>query len=106
MDSIQMIVISGQVPSHAIGEDAPGCDTVGITSLMKHNFLVKDVRQLAETVKSLLYRDDRASGPVLIDIPKDISNQKTTYHYPKEIEMRIIAQSIRGMLAKFAKRFN
>ena len=91
MDSIPMIVISGQVPSHAIGEDAfQECDTVGITRpCVKHNFLVKDVRQLAETVKKAFFiATTGRPGPVLIDIPKDISNQKTTYHYPKEIEMR------------------
>ncbi|MBI3714177.1 MAG: acetolactate synthase 3 catalytic subunit [Burkholderiales bacterium] len=91
MDSIPMIVISGQVPSHAIGEDAfQECDTVGITRpCVKHNFLVKDVRELAETVKKAFFiATTGRPGPVLIDIPKDISNHKTTYHYPKEIEMR------------------
>lgn len=91
MDSIPMIVISGQVPSHAIGEDAfQECDTVGITRpCVKHNFLVKDVRDLAETVKKAFFiATTGRPGPVLIDIPKDISNHKTTYHYPKEIEMR------------------
>ncbi|WMW79055.1 acetolactate synthase 3 catalytic subunit [Undibacterium cyanobacteriorum] len=91
MDSIPMVVISGQVPSHAIGEDAfQECDTVGITRpCVKHNFLVKDVRLLAETVKKAFFiATTGRPGPVLIDIPKDISNQKTTYHYPKEIEMR------------------
>ncbi len=91
MDSIPMIVISGQVPSHAIGEDAfQECDTVGITRpCVKHNFLVKDVRDLAETVKKAFFiATTGRPGPVLIDIPKDISNHKTTYHYPKEVEMR------------------
>ncbi|MBC3830420.1 acetolactate synthase 3 catalytic subunit [Undibacterium amnicola] len=91
MDSIPMIVISGQVPSHAIGEDAfQECDTVGITRpCVKHNFLVKDVRDLADTVKKAFFiATTGRPGPVLIDIPKDISNHKTTYHYPKEIEMR------------------
>ncbi|MFA9274548.1 MAG: thiamine pyrophosphate-binding protein, partial [Candidatus Aquirickettsiella gammari] len=87
MDSIPMIVISGQVPSHAIGEDAfQECDTVGITRpCVKHNFLVKDVRDLADTVKKAFFiATTGRPGPVLIDIPKDISNHKTTYHYPKE----------------------
>jgi acetolactate synthase-1/2/3 large subunit len=91
MDSIPMIVISGQRPSHAIGEDAfQECDTVGITRpCVKHNFLVKDVRDLADTVKKAFFiATTGRPGPVLIDIPKDISNHKTTYHYPKEIEMR------------------
>lgn len=91
MDSIPMVVISGQVPSHAIGEDAfQECDTVGITRpCVKHNFLVKDVRDLADTVKKAFFiATTGRPGPVLIDIPKDISNHKTTFHYPKEIEMR------------------
>jgi acetolactate synthase-1/2/3 large subunit len=91
MDSIPMVIISGQVPSHAIGQDAfQECDTVGITRpCVKHNFLVKDVRDLAETVKKAFYiATTGRPGPVLIDIPKDISMHTTTYHYPKEVEMR------------------
>ena len=91
MDSIPMVVISGQVPSHAIGQDAfQECDTVGITRpVVKHNFLVKDVRDLAETIKKAFYiaRTGRP-GPVLVDIPKDISMHKCVFSYPKEIEMR------------------
>jgi acetolactate synthase-1/2/3 large subunit len=91
MDSVPMVVISGQVPSHAIGQDAfQECDTVGITRpVVKHNFLVKDVKDLAETVKKAFYiaRTGRP-GPVLVDIPKDISMHKHVYSYPKEIEMR------------------
>src|SRR5450830_1895017 len=91
MDSIPMIVISGQVPSTAIGQDAfQECDTVGITRpCVKHNFLVKDVKDLAETVKKAFFiATTGRPGPVLVDIPKDISMHKTTYHYPKEVEMR------------------
>ena len=91
MDSIPMVVISGQVPTHAIGQDAfQECDTVGITRpVVKHNFLVKDVRDLAETIKKAFYiaRTGRP-GPVLVDIPKDISMQKALFSYPKTIEMR------------------
>jgi acetolactate synthase-1/2/3 large subunit len=91
MDSIPMVVISGQVPTHAIGQDAfQECDTVGITRpVVKHNFLVKDVRDLAETMKKAFYiaRTGRP-GPVLVDIPKDVSMQKCLYAYPREIEMR------------------
>ena len=76
MDSIPMVIISGQVPTPAIGQDAfQECDTVGITRpCVKHNFLVKDVRELAATVKKAFYiaRTGRP-GPVLIDIPKDVS---------------------------------
>ena len=91
MDSIPMVVISGQVPSHAIGQDAfQECDTVGITRpVVKHNFLVKDVKELASTIKKAFYiaRTGRP-GPVLVDIPKDISMHKCAYDYPREIEMR------------------
>jgi acetolactate synthase-1/2/3 large subunit len=91
MDSIPMVVISGQVPSHAIGQDAfQECDTVGITRpCVKHNFLVKDVKDLAATIKKAFFiaRTGRP-GPVLVDIPKDISMHKCAYDYPKEIEMR------------------
>jgi acetolactate synthase-1/2/3 large subunit len=91
MDSIPMVVISGQVPSHAIGQDAfQECDTVGITRpVVKHNFLVKDVRDLAETIKKAFFiaRTGRP-GPVLVDIPKDITVHKAPFSYPREIEMR------------------
>lgn len=91
MDSIPMVVISGQVPSHAIGQDAfQECDTVGITRpVVKHNFLVKDVKDLALTIKKAFYiaRTGRP-GPVLVDIPKDISMHKCMFDYPREIEMR------------------
>jgi len=91
MDSIPMVVISGQVPSAVIGQDAfQECDTVGITRpCVKHNFLVKDVRDLAATIKKAFYiASTGRPGPVLVDIPKDISMHKCAYSYPKEIEMR------------------
>lgn len=91
MDSIPMVIISGQVPSHAIGQDAfQECDTVGITRpCVKHNFLVKDVKDLAMTMKKAFYiATTGRPGPVLVDIPKDISMHKCAYLYPKEVEMR------------------
>ncbi|CAM5788945.1 acetolactate synthase 3 catalytic subunit [Castellaniella caeni] len=76
MDSIPLVIISGQVPTHAIGQDAfQECDTVGITRpCVKHNFLVRDVKDLAETMRRAFYiaRSGRP-GPVLVDIPKDVS---------------------------------
>ncbi len=92
MDSIPMVVITGQVPTHAIGLDAfQECDTVGITRpIVKHNFLVKDVRDLAEVMKKAFHiaRSGRP-GPVVVDIPKDVSFKKTPYAgYPKSVEMR------------------
>jgi acetolactate synthase-1/2/3 large subunit len=91
MDSIPMVVISGQVPSHAIGQDAfQECDTVGITRpCVKHNFLVKDVKDLASTMKKAFFiATTGRPGPVLVDIPKDITMHKCAYEYPKELEMR------------------
>ena len=93
MDSIPMVILSGQVPSPVIGSDAfQEVDTVGITRpCVKHNFLVKDVRDLAETIKKAFYvATTGRPGPVLVDIPKDITdpNIKIEYKYPKKITMR------------------
>ena len=91
MDSIPMVVITGQVPTHAIGQDAfQECDTVGITRpCVKHNFLVKDVKDLAMVMKKAFYiATTGRPGPVLVDIPKDITIAKAVYDYPKELEMR------------------
>jgi len=91
MDSSPIVIISGQVPTDLIGQDAfQECDTVGITRpCVKHNFLVKDVRELAETVKKAFYiaRTGRP-GPVLIDIPKDISKALCEYEPVKSVAMR------------------
>ena len=91
MDSIPMVIITGQVPTPAIGLDAfQECDTVGITRpIVKHNFLVKDVRDLALTLKKAFHiaRTGRP-GPVVVDIPKDVSLAKTSFSYPDRIEMR------------------
>ncbi len=92
MDSIPMVIITGQVPTHAIGLDAfQECDTVGITRpIVKHNFLVKDAKHIAETMKKAFHiaRSGRP-GPVVIDIPKDVSFNKVAYTgYPQSIEMR------------------
>ena len=82
MDSIPMVVITGQVPTHAIGLDAfQECDTVGITRpIVKHNFLVKDVKDLASVMRRAFHiaRSGRP-GPVVVDIPKDVSFDRTTY---------------------------
>ncbi|OAI10424.1 acetolactate synthase 3 catalytic subunit [Methylomonas koyamae] len=93
MDSIPMVIISGQVPSPVIGSDAfQEVDTVGITRpCVKHNFLVKDVNDLAETIKKAFYvATTGRPGPVLVDVPKDITdpNIKVPYKYPKKVSMR------------------
>jgi acetolactate synthase-1/2/3 large subunit len=93
MDSIPMVVISGQVPSAVIGSDAfQEVDMVGITRpCVKHNFLISDVSKIAETIKKAFYvATSGRPGPVVIDIPKDMTspNVKVPYHYPKKVEMR------------------
>nr|WP_297354676.1 acetolactate synthase 3 catalytic subunit [uncultured Caldimonas sp.] len=91
MDSIPMVIVTGQVPTPAIGLDAfQECDTVGITRpIVKHNFLVKDVRDLAKTMRKAFHiaRTGRP-GPVVVDIPKDVSLKTTTFEYPEVVEMR------------------
>ncbi|MFT5933047.1 MAG: acetolactate synthase-1/2/3 large subunit [Hydrogenophaga sp.] len=92
MDSIPMVIITGQVPTTAIGLDAfQECDTVGITRpIVKHNFLVKDARDMAMVMKKAFHiaRTGRP-GPVVVDIPKDVSFNKVPYTgYPESVEMR------------------
>ena len=91
MDSIPLVILSGQVPTHAIGQDAfQECDTVGITRpCVKHNFLVKDVKDLATTIKKAFYLASTGRpGPVLVDIPKDITAQPCEFVYPETVSMR------------------
>jgi acetolactate synthase I/II/III large subunit len=93
MDSIPMVIISGQVPSPVIGSDAfQEVDTIGITRpCVKHNFLVKNVGELAETIKKAFYvAATGRPGPVLVDIPKDMTdpNIKVPYNYPEKVVMR------------------
>src|SRR5476651_1119058 len=99
MNSIPLVVISGQVPTAAIGQDAfQECDTVGITRpCVKHNFLVKDVRDLAATVKKAFFiaRTGRP-GPVLIDIPKDVSKTPCEYEPLPPVVLRSYKPTIKG----------
>jgi acetolactate synthase-1/2/3 large subunit len=99
MDSVPIVIISGQVPTAYIGQDAfQECDTVGITRpCVKHNFLVKDVRDLALTLKKAFYiAKTGRPGPVLVDIPKDITNQKCDFEYPKTLSMRSYNPVVKG----------
>jgi acetolactate synthase-1/2/3 large subunit len=101
MDSIPMVVITGQVPSAVIGSDAfQEVDAVGITRpCVKHNFLVKDVTKLAETIKKAFYvATTGRPGPVVIDVPKDMTdpNIKVPYHYPDKITMRSYQPTVKG----------
>ncbi|MGB6104236.1 MAG: acetolactate synthase 3 catalytic subunit [Pusillimonas sp.] len=107
MDSIPMVIISGQVPSNAIGEDAfQECDTVGITRpCVKHNFLVRDVKDLAETMRRAFYiAKTGRPGPVLVDIPKDITVAACKFT-PKrgEVKMRSYAPVVKGHLGQIKK---
>jgi acetolactate synthase-1/2/3 large subunit len=106
MDSSPMVIISGQVPTAFIGQDAfQECDTVGITRpCVKHNFLVKDVKDLALTIKKAFYlaRTGRP-GPVLVDIPKDISNQQCEFAYPETVSLRSYNPVTKGASSQIKK---
>jgi len=106
MDSIPLVVITGQVPTRAIGEDAfQECDTVGITRpCVKHNFLVKDVNELAITIKKAFHiATTGRPGPVLVDIPKDVSQQSAHFHYPEKIQLRSYSPVTKGHSGQIKK---
>src|SRR6266540_1756928 len=91
MDSVPMVIITGQVPTYMIGKDAfQETDTTGITMpITKHNFLVMDVKDLARTVREAFHiaRTGRP-GPVLIDLPKDITTNETAFEgYPEKVNL-------------------
>ncbi len=99
MDSVPLVVFTGQVNTWAIGSDAfQEVDAVGITRpCVKHNFLVKDVRDLAETVKKAFYLASTGRpGPVVVDLPKDVTAQKTEFAYPRTISMRSYNPVVKG----------
>ncbi|EGW23541.1 acetolactate synthase 3 large subunit [Methylobacter tundripaludum] len=108
MDSIPMVVISGQVPSPVIGSDAfQEVDMVGITRpCVKHNFLVKDVTKLAETIKKAFYvATTGRPGPVVVDVPKDITDPriKVPYKYPKKVSIRSYNPAVTGHKGQIKK---
>ena len=106
MDSIPIVVITGQVPTAAIGQDAfQECDTVGITRpCVKHNFLVKDVANVAITMKKAFYLATTGRpGPVLVDIPKDVSQAKAEYSYPKTVTLRSYNPVTKGHAGQIRK---
>ena len=105
-DSIPMVIISGNVPTHAIGEDAfQEADTVGITRpVVKHNFLVKDVKDLPMVLKKAFHiAQTGRPGPVLIDIPKDVSAAKGLFAYPETLEMRSYNPVVKGHSGQIRK---
>ena len=111
MDSVPLVVITGQVPTHAIGSDAfQEVDCVGITRpCVKHNFLVKDVRELAATLKKAFYvATTGRPGPVVVDIPKDVTRPdlKIPYEYPASVSMRSYNPVVRGHPGQIRKAFD
>lgn len=106
MDSVPIVVISGQVPVPAIGMDAfQEVDMVGVTRpCVKHNFLVKDVKDIAATIKKAFYiAATGRPGPVVVDIPKDITAQLTEFIYPKTVEMRSYSPILKGHSGQIKK---
>jgi acetolactate synthase-1/2/3 large subunit len=99
MDSIPMVIITGQVPTALIGNDAfQEVDIIGITrSCTKHNFLVRDVKDLATIMKKAFYiaRSGRP-GPVLVDLPKDVQIAQTEFVYPDTVEIRSYKPNLEG----------
>jgi len=108
MDSIPMVVFTGQVPLQLIGNDAfQEVDNIGITRpCVKHNFLVKDVRDIADTVKKAFYLASTGRpGPVVVDIPKNITDPKVKipFEYPKEIALRSYNPTVKGHTGQIKK---
>jgi acetolactate synthase I/II/III large subunit len=99
LDSIPLVVFTGQVATHMIGNDAfQEVDAIGITRpCVKHNFLVKDVKDLAATIKKAFYvATSGRPGPVVVDIPKDVTADSCEYDYPQEVDMRSYRPVIKG----------
>ncbi len=106
MDSIPLVVLTGQVPTHLIGNDAfQEVDSVGITRpCVKHNFLVKDVRDLAMILKKAFYiATTGRPGPVVVDIPKDVTAAKADYKYPKQIALRSYRPVTKGHIGQIKR---
>jgi acetolactate synthase-1/2/3 large subunit len=99
-------VFSGQVPTHAIGSDAfQEADNVGLTRpVTKHNYLVKDVKRLASTIKEAFYLATRGRpGPVLVDIPKDVSAQECEFQYPRDVQLKHYQPCVEGHWGQIKK---
>ncbi len=106
MDSVPLVVFTGQVPSSLIGNDAfQEVDTVGITRpCVKHNFLVKNVEELAETIKKAFYvASTGRPGPVVVDIPKDVTAAKAEFKYPRSVKMRSYNPTLKGHARQIKK---
>ncbi len=106
MDSVPMVVITGQVPTNLIGNDAfQEVDSVGITRpCVKHNFLVKRVEDLAITLKRAFYiATTGRPGPVVVDVPKDVTAAKTNYVYPRKVEIRSYKPVTKGHIGQIKR---
>jgi len=106
LDSVPMVVFTGQVPTHLIGNDAfQEVDAVGITRpCVKHNFLVKDIKKLAETIKKAFYiASTGRPGPVVVDLPKDITAYKTEFYYPHDLKIRSYNPTLKGHTGQILK---
>ncbi|WP_018873448.1 biosynthetic-type acetolactate synthase large subunit [Thioalkalivibrio sp. ALJ16] len=106
MDSVPLVVFTGQVPTSLIGNDAfQEVDTVGITRpCVKHNFLVKDVKELATTIKKAFYvATTGRPGPVVVDIPKDVTADSCEFEYPESIRMRSYNPTSKGHTGQIRK---
>ncbi|WP_024327050.1 biosynthetic-type acetolactate synthase large subunit [Thioalkalivibrio sp. AKL19] len=106
MDSVPLVVFTGQVPTSLIGNDAfQEVDTVGITRpCVKHNFLVKDVKDLATTIKKAFYvATTGRPGPVVVDIPKDVTADSCEFEYPESIHMRSYNPTTKGHTGQIRK---
>ena len=106
MDSIPIVVFTGQVPLKLIGNDAfQEADIVGITRpITKHSYLVRDVHELARTIKEAFYiATTGRPGPVLVDLPKDVMAQKAPFHYPEQVNLRSYNPKVEGHLKQIKK---
>ena len=109
MDSIPMVVFTGQVPTHLIGNDAfQEVDNLGITRpCVKHNFMVKDVRDMAGIIKRAFYvATTGRPGPVVVDLPKDVTAAVTEYAYPESVDMRSYRPVVKGHPGQIKKAVN
>ncbi len=109
MDSLPIVVFTGQVPTHLIGNDAfQEADLTGITrSCTKHNYLVKHVEELAATIKEAFYvASTGRPGPVLVDLPKDVTAQQTEFKYPETISLRSYKPTLHGHPGQIKRAVN
>ena len=99
MDSSPIVVFTGQVPTHLIGNDAfQEADILGITRpITKYNFLVKDIKELAPTIRKAFYlAKSGRPGPVLVDLPKDVMNQSCAFHFQDKVDIRGYKPTFQG----------